>query len=75
MSEPLPRDVQEFDHQAVANGEHVSEDDAVTAGLRAAGQQLYDAIQGYLIDIPDSQLPPELVAAFDAMEAAWRRPD
>ena len=69
MSETLPESVE----QPAASGEYASEHDAVVAGLRSASQQLYDAIQGYLIDVADSELPPDLVAAFDAMEAAWRR--
>lgn len=61
--------------QPVASAENPSVDDAVIAGLHRASQQLYDAIQGYLIDIPDSELPPDLVATFDAFETAWRRSD
>ncbi|MBI2477558.1 MAG: hypothetical protein HYV60_02585 [Planctomycetia bacterium] len=68
MSETFP----EREEQPVASAEHASEDDGSVAELRRASQQLYDAIQGYLIDVADSELPPELVAAFDAMEAAWR---
>lgn len=41
--------------------------------LREASQRLYDAIQRYLIDIPDRELPADLVEAFDAMEAAWHK--
>lgn len=63
----------ESKEQPVATGEQAREDDAVVAGLRRASQQLYDAIQCYLIDVADSQLPPDLVAAFDAFEAAMRR--
>ena len=36
---------------------------------------LYNAIMAYLMDIPDSELPEDLVAAFDAIEAAWHLAD
>jgi hypothetical protein len=41
--------------------------------LRVASQKLYNAIMGYLMDVPDSELPEDLVAAFDAMEDAWHK--
>lgn len=42
--------------------------------LRQASQRLYDAIQDFL-DVPDNELPIELVEAMDAMEAAWHKAD
>lgn len=48
---------------------------AAAPELRTASRSLYDAIQAYLIDIPDRDLPKDLVEAFDAIEAAWHRAD
>jgi hypothetical protein len=43
--------------------------------VRTKSQDLYNAIIGYVFDIPDSELPEDLVAAFDAIEAAWHKAD
>lgn len=49
--------------------------DPPAATMRQASQRLYDALQAYLIDIPDSELPEDLVTAMDEMEAAWLKAD
>jgi len=47
---------------------------AAAPELRDASQHLYNAIQDYL-NVPDSELPADLVAAFNEMEAAWHKAD
>src|SRR3954447_19521895 len=47
---------------------------AAAPDMRQASQRFYDAVQNYL-DVPDSELPGELVEAMDELEAAWRRAD
>src|SRR5688572_1201556 len=42
---------------------------AAAPDLRRESQRLYDALQRYL-DVPDSELPDDLVEAMDALEAA-----
>src|SRR4051812_23036770 len=45
-------------------------------GLRQASQELYDALCRHLIeDIPDSELPEDLLKAMGALEEAWRKAD
>jgi hypothetical protein len=48
---------------------------AAAPTLRLRSQALYNAIQAYLIDVPDAELPADLVVAFDAMEEAWHAAD
>lgn len=48
---------------------------AAAPDLRRESQSLYDAIQAYLIDVPDRDLPDDLVTAFDSLEAAWHKSD
>jgi hypothetical protein len=45
------------------------------AAMRRTSQQFYDALQRYLIDTPDSELPEELVEAMNELEAAWHKVD
>ncbi len=47
---------------------------AAAPDLWQASQRFYDAVQDYL-DVPDSELPEELVAAMDALEAVWHTAD
>ena len=46
---------------------------AAAPELRAASQKLYDALQNYLIDVPDRDLPQWLVEGMDDLEAAWHK--
>ena len=64
-------DIDGTDVEAEANAMLI----AAAPELRRESQSLYDAIQYYLIGVPDSELPEELVAAFDALEAAWHKAD
>jgi hypothetical protein len=57
--------------EAVANARLI----AAAPDLRTASQQLYDALQNYLIDVPDRDLPRWLVEGMDAMEGAWQKAD
>ena len=73
---PYPRhhcsqDVSGTDDEAEANALLI----AGLPDLRRASHALYNEIQAYLIDVADSELPQELVAAFDEMEAAWHKMD
>lgn len=43
--------------------------------LRQASQLLYDAVQAYLIDVPDRDLPEGLATVFDGVEDVWRKAD
>ena len=57
--------------QAKSNARRI----AATPQLRSASEDLYNAIMAYVFDIPDSELPEDLVEAFDAIEAAWHLSD
>jgi hypothetical protein len=48
---------------------------AAVRELQTASQALYDALQRYLMDFADSELPADLVAGMDELEAAWRTAD
>ena len=68
----IPTDLaSHINHQARANARFI----AAAPLVREKSQDLYNAIMAYLMDIPDSELPEDLVAAFDAIEAAWHLAD
>jgi len=48
---------------------------AAAPDLRRESQTLYDRIQHYLMGVSDAELPEDLVAAFDSLEAAWHKAD
>ena len=48
---------------------------AAAPTLRSESQTLYNAIHAYFIDVPDRDLPVDLVAAFNSLEAAWHKAD
>ncbi len=48
---------------------------AAAPDMRKASQKLYDALQAYLIDVPDRDLPNDLVEGMNDMEAAWHKAD
>jgi hypothetical protein len=70
-----------FDHelaQVLWRGAEAEANARMMAGapdLRTASQKLYDALQNYLIDVPDRDLPRWLVEGMDDLEAAWHKAD
>ena len=67
MSETFPQDMQEFVQQAVANGEYVSEEDVVVAGLRALRElkQRHDTLR-HDIQVAVSELDRDEGEPWDA---------
>ena len=57
----------ECDDQLAANARLI----AASPSMLDDGQSLYDAIQNYLFDIPDGELPGYLIEAFDRFEETW----
>jgi hypothetical protein len=49
--------------------------ESTTELLRSASQKLYDALQRYFMDTPNTELPQELVEGMNELEAAWHKAD